>query len=67
MCDGHTEVCEHVQGGVPPGVDYSMCIPIPAGCDAGLSCACLITQLSGRGASGCSGAGGNFTVQIGVP
>jgi hypothetical protein len=66
-CDGHTQVCEHVQGGVPPGVDYFACIPIPSGCDGGASCACLIGALRGRGATACSGAAGELTVEIDVP
>jgi hypothetical protein len=32
-CDGRHQVCEHVEGGVPPGVDFYECIPIPAACD----------------------------------
>jgi hypothetical protein len=67
-CDGRSQVCEHVQGGAPPGgVDFYECIPIPAACDSEVSCACVTTALKGRGAGACSAAGSNLTVQIDVP
>jgi hypothetical protein len=31
-CDGRSQVCEHVMGGAPPGVDFYECIPIPPAC-----------------------------------
>lgn len=66
-CDGRSQVCEHVQGGPPPGVDFYECIPIPAACDSEVSCACVTAALRGRGAGACSAAGNHLTVQIDVP
>jgi len=66
-CDGRSQVCEHVQGGVPPGVDLYECIPIPAACDGDVSCACVTAALQGRGAGECSAIGSNLTVEIDVP
>jgi hypothetical protein len=66
-CDGRSQVCEHVQGGVPPGVDFYACIPIPAACAGEVDCTCVTTALKGRGANECSAAGGNVIVQIDVP
>jgi hypothetical protein len=66
-CDGRAQVCEHVEGGPPPGVDFYACIPIPAVCDRDVSCACVTMALRGRGANECSAAGTDLTVQIDVP
>ncbi len=66
-CDGRSQVCEHVQGGVAPGVDFYACIPIPSACDGDVSCACVATALIGRGAGQCSAAGSDVTVKINVP
>jgi hypothetical protein len=44
-CDGRSQVCEHVQGGVAPGVDFYACIPIPSVCDNTASCLCVTTAL----------------------
>jgi hypothetical protein len=66
-CDARAQVCEHVQGGAPPGVDFYACIPIPAACDHDVSCDCVTTALRGRGANQCSAAGTDVTVQIDVP
>jgi hypothetical protein len=66
-CDGRSQVCEHVEGGAPPGVDFYGCIPIPSACDRDVSCACVTTALRGRGADQCSATGSNVTVQIDAP
>jgi hypothetical protein len=66
-CDGRSQVCEHVEGGPAPGVDFYACIPIPAACDSDVSCPCVTNALRGRGAGECSASGSNVTVQIDVP
>jgi hypothetical protein len=65
-CDGRSQVCEHVQGGVA-NADFYACIPIPSACDTDVSCACVTSALKGRGAGQCSAAGSNLTVEIHVP
>jgi hypothetical protein len=67
ICDGRSEVCEHVAGGAPPGVDSYDCTPIPAECDHDVSCTCLTNALRARGAVACTAAGSDLTVQIAVP
>jgi hypothetical protein len=66
-CDGSVQICEDVQGGPPPGVGYDDCIPIPTMCVGDVTCTCVISELKGRGASGCSAMERNITVQIDVP
>ncbi|HEX4352291.1 MAG TPA: hypothetical protein VHZ95_05240 [Polyangiales bacterium] len=66
-CDRTTQVCEHVSGGPPPGVDLYNCIAIPTTCASAVSCACVVAAFSGRGADRCDAAGGGITVQIDVP
>lgn len=66
-CDGRTQLCEHVQGGAPPGVDMFACIAIPTACEHNVSCACVGDALSGRGATTCVATAGNLTVHIDVP
>jgi hypothetical protein len=66
-CDGRSQICEHVQGGAPPGVDIYDCLAVPAACQRNVSCACVGTALAGRGATTCAAASGNLTVQINVP
>jgi hypothetical protein len=66
-CDGRSQVCEHVTGGPPPGVDLYECIPIPATCYSDVSCACVVMALKGRGAGACSSVGSDLTVQISAP
>jgi hypothetical protein len=66
-CDVHTQICEHVMGGIAPGVDFYSCIPIPASCDSDISCACVTNALRGRGADNCQANGSQITVQIDVP
>ena len=66
-CDGRSQVCEHVQGGVAPGTDFYACIPIPSACYSDVSCTCVATALRGRGAGQCSAVGSDVTVQINVP
>jgi hypothetical protein len=66
-CDGRSQVCEHVEGGPAPGVDFYACISIPADCESDVSCACVTNALKSRGAAGCSASGNSVTVQIDVP
>ena len=66
-CDARAQVCEHIVGGLPPGVDDYACIAIPAGCETDASCACVETALNGRGAIQCSAAGADVTVLIAPP
>jgi len=66
-CDGRSQVCEHVMGGAPPGVDFYDCIPIPPACGSDVSCGCVTTALKGRGAGECSEIAGNLTVAIDAP
>jgi hypothetical protein len=65
-CDAASQVCQHVAGGVPPGVDLYSCSPIPTACAGDLSCACVAAALS-PGAGRCTAAGAHLTVQIDVP
>jgi hypothetical protein len=66
-CDGQSEICKHVVGGPPPGVDYSACAPIPAECASDVSCTCVTAALGGIGITNCTSAGGDITVQVAVP
>jgi hypothetical protein len=66
-CDGRSQICEHVVGGAPPGVDNYDCDAIPTACLKDDSCACAISALRGRGANSCSSDAGFPTVRIDVP
>jgi hypothetical protein len=66
-CDGHSQLCEHVQGGPAPGVNFYQCSPIPAACMADVSCTCVTSALALNGATSCAATGGNLTVQIDTP
>jgi len=66
-CGATSQVCEHVVGGVAPGVDYYACIPIPSACDTDVSCPCVESALRGRGAGNCSANGRELVVEILVP
>jgi len=66
-CDAASQICQHVAGGAPPGVNFYSCVEIPTECAGDLSCACVTTALRNRGAGGCSATGNQITVQINVP
>jgi len=66
-CDATRQVCEHVAGGAPPGVDFYECIDTPPACAANQTCACVVEQLKGRGAGPCTADGIDITVGISVP
>jgi hypothetical protein len=66
-CNGQMQTCEHVVGGVPPGVDRYSCTELPASCVHDITCACLLTALRPRGANSCTGDGRHLTVRIDVP
>jgi hypothetical protein len=66
-CNAASQVCEHVEGGAPPGVNFYACIPVPTACSGDLSCACVSAALVSRGAGECAAPGGHITVQINVP
>jgi hypothetical protein len=66
-CDANTQTCEHVSGGVGPGVDFYSCIPLPTDCAEVVFCACLEMALRGRGPDHCDGSGRHLTVRIDVP
>jgi hypothetical protein len=66
-CDATAQVCEHVAGGAPPGVDFYSCTPTPTACTADVSCTCVTAALRSRGAGGCTATGSHVTVQINVP
>jgi len=66
-CDAQSQVCEHVEGGPPPGVDFYQCVAIPAACTGDVTCACVVAALSGSGADACSASGSDLTVQVDVP
>jgi hypothetical protein len=68
VCDGDTEICRLVQGGLPPPPDASVvgsysCVPIPTECEPLPTCACI---QSDQGCE-CSGQFGDFTVVCDVP
>jgi hypothetical protein len=66
-CDASFQICQHVSGGAPPGVNVYSCTEIPTECAGQLSCVCVTTALQNRGAGGCSATGNQITVQINVP
>ena len=66
-CDASSQICQHVGGGAPPGVNFYSCTEIPTECSGHLTCACVTTALLNRGAGACSAAGNQITVQINVP
>jgi hypothetical protein len=66
-CDASFQICQHVAGGAPPGVNFYSCTEIPTECAGDLSCACVTAALRNRGAGGCSATGNQITVQINVP
>ena len=66
-CDASSQFCQHVSGGVAPGVDIYSCRETPPECPGGLSCACVQAALRNRGAVSCVAKGNQITVLINVP
>lgn len=66
-CDGHSQICAHVIGGAPPGVDFYECKPIPAACATDVTCTCVVPAMKNEAAASCTAAGSDLTVIFAVP
>jgi hypothetical protein len=64
QCDGRTQACKIVNGGVAPGIHAPSCIALPAACASAPTCACLRTALA---ADMCVDSSGDFTLTQDVP
>jgi hypothetical protein len=66
-CDGATEYCEVLTGGIPPpdggapGVVSSSCSPLPAACAGAATCACVEAAVGG-GPVTCTESAGDVTL-----
>jgi hypothetical protein len=65
QCDGRTQACKIVNGGVAPGIHAPSCIALPATCASAPTCACLQTALGA--ANMCADRSGDFTLTEDVP
>ncbi|HEY2518140.1 MAG TPA: hypothetical protein VGI39_45030 [Polyangiaceae bacterium] len=66
-CDGQSEICAHVIGGAPPGVDFYECKPIPAACAMDVSCNCVLPAMKNEAAASCTADGSDLTLIFAVP
>ena len=66
-CDGQSQICAHVIGGAPPGVDFYECKPIPAACATNVTCTCVVPAMKNEAAASCTAEGSDLTVIFAVP
>jgi hypothetical protein len=63
-CNGRTEACKIVNGGVYPGIHPPTCVVLPPSCQSAPTCTCVEAA---AGSGTCVDNGGNFTVTEDVP
>jgi hypothetical protein len=63
-CDGRTQACLIVEGGVYPGIHAPSCVTLPPACQATPTCACAMQAELGML---CADQGGNITVTDEAP